>query len=80
MIDINFLSQCSDDQINKGVVWAKISKYKLIGVCNAQSENDFNTSQNLVKDLDYGLFNPCEYLDDIMPIAFANRIALDSSG
>lgn len=79
MINAEFLSQCSDEQINRGVVWAKISKYKLIGACNAQSEIEFNTSQNLAKDLSCGLFNPCEYPDDIMPIAFANNISIDLS-
>lgn len=80
MITPGFLKYCTDEQINMGVVWTKIRKHKLTGVCNAQTENDFNTSKNLVKDLYYGLFNPCEYPDDAWPITLENRIGIKPRG
>jgi hypothetical protein len=78
MINEEFLESCSDEQINKGVVWAKISRYKLIGVCKAQLAVDKNTAKNLARDINCGMFNPCEYPSDIIPIQIANRIGLIS--
>ena len=79
-ITAQFLSQCTEAQINKGVAWAKLSSYKITGLSIAQLTVDHNTAQNLVKDLNCGLFNPCEYPNDIMPIAFANEISVIFDG
>tara|TARA_R110000737_G_scaffold316641_1_gene327030 strand:- start:27 stop:410 length:384 start_codon:yes stop_codon:yes gene_type:complete len=79
MINAEFLSQCSDEQINKGVAWAKIKSLPLIDKRGGRYELYRLFSNALIHDLsDYG-FDPCEYPNDIMPIAFANNISIDLS-
>lgn len=68
MINQEFLSQCTDEQINLGVAWLKCKKLSIHG--------RYSWTTRL-------LTNPPKYCtspNDIMPIAFANRINLVSPG
>jgi len=80
MITPAFLKSCTDEQINKGVAWRLIKSRQLSGVCSAQSEIDHSFSQNLAKDVDYGLFNPCTNPNDAWPIMMNNLISTTPRG
>ncbi|WP_339892127.1 hypothetical protein [uncultured Alteromonas sp.] len=80
MITQEFLSQCSEEQINKGVAWVESKE----GV-KAFSQRRDQLLKFTSLSVSYGLasnFNPCANPNDIMPIAFANGIAImpDSDG
>lgn len=76
-ITTQFLSQCTEAQINKGVAWAKIKSLPLTDKSGGRYELYRLFSNALIDDLsDYG-FDPCEYPNDIMPIAFANGIGVE---
>ena len=72
----NFLSQCTDEQINRGVAWleakaAIINSYgnwwRSVGEPNIIYKGSFSNH-----------FQPCVWPNDIMPIAFANGIGMYS--
>tara|TARA_R110002126_G_scaffold101189_13_gene233213 strand:- start:29 stop:379 length:351 start_codon:yes stop_codon:yes gene_type:complete len=70
MIDIEFLSGCDDNQINRGVAWIEainldINTMQRLIIISALSGRIFKN---------WRIFNPCANPNDIMPIAFANRI------
>lgn len=72
MITQEFLSQCSEEQINKGVAWLESKK----GV-KAFSQRRDQLLKFTSLSVSYGLasnFNPCTNPNDIMPIAFANKV------
>mgnify|MGYP003648537022 FL=1 len=73
MINQEFLSQCSDDQINKGVAWLKAKNL---------SYSDLGEMLHYNDEFLFGMYSDplyyCSNPNDIMPIAFANRIGLDS--
>jgi hypothetical protein len=72
MITQEFLSQCSDEQINKGAAWLEASK------ANIKRHGFFIASKHYCNRITMGCamfsFEPCANPNDIMPIAFANRI------
>lgn len=71
MITKQFLSTCTDEQINKGVAWLESKKLGLENPCEFMSyDNDL-----IFKDGEYS-FSPCTNPNDAMPIAFANEISL----
>ena len=75
MITQEFLSQCSDEQINRGVAWIESKK----GV-KAFSQRRDQLLKFTSLSVSYGLasnFNPCVNPSDIMPIAFANEISIE---
>lgn len=70
MIDSKFLSQCTDDQINKGVAWVRFC-----GVVEADDDwKDYIDLSDIPKNPTWP--NYCTNPNDIMPIAFANGISL----
>lgn len=74
MITQEFLSQCSDEQINKGVAWLEainldINTMQRLIIISAISRRIFKS---------WRVFHPCTNPNDIMPIAFSNRINLIS--
>ena len=76
----NFLSQCTDEQINKGVAWCRAGQLGFANPCEFLSRKSNNPEKQyfILTASDDWDFNPCTNPNDIMPIAFANRIALDS--
>ena len=72
MITQEFLSQCSDEQINKGVAWLECKKSDI--------NNGLFGSWVMINDQPtwHGrYFKPSSYPNDIMPIAFANEISIE---
>lgn len=71
MITQEFLSQCTDEQINFGVAWLEAKSDK---------SNCWRIPYNnmLFKNIINHEFEPCTNPNDIMPIAFANEISLKS--
>jgi hypothetical protein len=75
MISKEFLENCSDEQVNMGVAWLE-----------AKSTTDIKKHIERVKSLsicgyewwDRKVIFYCKNPNDIMPIAFANRINLTS--
>ena len=66
MITQEFLQQCSDEQINKGVEWMLC---KELSLCDHSPFDDYQ----------FGYFNTLNYCtspNDIMPIAFANMFSI----
>ena len=80
MINAEFLSQCSDEQVNRGVSWIEASK------AGIKRHGFFIASKHYCNKVTMGCamfsFEPCTNPSDIMPIAFANGIAImpDSDG
>lgn len=71
MITQEFLSQCSDEQINKGVAWLECKKSDI--------NNGLFGSWVMINDQPswHGrYFKPSSYPNDIMPIAFANMLSI----
>jgi len=78
MINAEFLSQCSDEQINKGVAWCNVTNKNIPMLHTPDSAFD-----NLWCNAVLSKIRPfCSMPDAIMPIAFANQIAImpDSDG
>lgn len=77
MINPEFLKECDDDQINKGVAWLECKKsdinHRLLHSWTMLNEQPSWCGR---------YFKPSSYPNDIMPIAFANGIAImpDSDG
>jgi hypothetical protein len=72
MINAEFLAGCSDSQINHGVAWLEAKKLSFSEDCQVRSYKD-----NLISlDGEFD-FVPCSNSNDIMPIAFANKISLE---
>tara|TARA_R110002049_G_scaffold299347_1_gene489551 strand:- start:374 stop:712 length:339 start_codon:yes stop_codon:yes gene_type:complete len=78
MITQEFLQSCTDEQINRGVAWlqaksAIINSYgnwwHSVGEPNIIYKGSFSNH-----------FQPCVWPNDIMPIAFANRIGVTPRG
>ena len=69
----NFLSQCTDEQINKGVAWANCSLIK-----NYFSDPEAGVTYRISSFGIVSRFDPCTNPNDIMPIAVDNRINLMS--
>lgn len=69
MITQEFLSQCRDEQINRGVAWCNVTN-KNISMLHAPSSID-----KLWCNYVLSMIRPfCSMPDAIMPIAFANKI------
>ena len=70
MITQEFLSQCSDEQINKGVAWIEIVRLSKILPAYSVNRGDIGSGASI------GLINTnyCTNPNDIMPIAFANEV------
>ncbi len=75
MINQEFLSQCSDDQINKGVAWLTIKEWGY-GNEHKRKSIDYYCCQGLLNSVTAGNVNYCTNPNDIMPIAFANGIGI----
>ena len=86
-ITTQFLSQCTDEQINKGVAWIEASKCET-GTGDGNFDMRLTVSQEIESKAERsGLwvspaatFLPCTDPSDIMPIAFANRIDVIARG
>jgi hypothetical protein len=71
MITTEYLAGCSDEQINHGVAWLECKKLSFSEDCQVRSYKD-----NLISlDGEFD-FVPCQNPNDIMPIAFANKISI----
>lgn len=68
-----FLSKCTDDEINKGVAWIEAKRLGFDNPCEYMSQNGFIFSTKWA-------FSPCTNPNDIMLIAFANRIDVIARG
>jgi hypothetical protein len=66
-ITTQFLSQCTDEQINKGVAWLEISKSALLG-------KDCEVKLFLM----LGMYDPCSDTDFSWPIIFGNDISIQA--
>ena len=75
MITKEFLSQCSDEQVNKGVAWLTIKEWGY-GSEHKRKCIDYYCSQGLLNSVAAGNVNYCTNPNDIMPIAFANWITV----
>ena len=72
MINQEFLSQCSDDQINKGVAWLLAAKKCEKWACNGDSEFYYHWGRAMINC-------PSDYCNQIIhawPIMMANEISL----
>jgi hypothetical protein len=70
MINAEFLAGCSDEQIEKGVAWIFASKSSIFKL------RVFNCSLNRAVGCRINWFRPCLIPNNIMPIAFDNKIAI----
>ena len=69
MITQEFLSQCSDEQVNRGVAWLTVSDMcSLTGRLEYQKFMSISIMNNISRY--------CNDPGDIMPIAFANEISI----
>mgnify|MGYP003637530171 FL=1 len=72
MINKEFLANCSDEQIEFGVAWIDAKKldikYRLFLAIEQVNEG-------IIVGGHY--YNPCHNPNEIMPIAFANRISIE---
>lgn len=69
MINADFLSQCTDEEINKGVAWCNVTN-KNISMLHTPDSID-----NLWCNYVLSRIRPfCSMPDAIMPIAFANKV------
>ena len=69
-ITAQFLSQCTDEQINKGVAWLRFC-----GVVEADDDwKDYIDLSDIPKNPTWPSY--CTNPNDIMPIAFANGIGI----
>jgi hypothetical protein len=75
MINAEFLGNCSDEQINKGVVWLAIKEWGSDSNHKRKSI-DYYCSQGLLNSVTAGNVNYCANPSDIMPCAFDNGIGL----
>ena len=83
-ITTQFLSQCTDEQINKGIAWVEASKCET-GTGDGNFDMRLTVSQEIESKAERsGLwvspaatFLPCTDPSDIMPIAFANGIGVE---
>lgn len=77
-ITAQFLSQCTDEEINKGVSWALThNKCKKLGYASASdSEFYYHWGRAMISAPSSYCANP----NDIMPIAFSNEISLVLDG
>tara|TARA_R110000868_G_scaffold125265_1_gene331000 strand:- start:7899 stop:8258 length:360 start_codon:yes stop_codon:yes gene_type:complete len=73
MINAEFLSQCSDEKINKGVAWCRVKEFSLM-TKGDKNEIDYWAAIDIFNRIEYEIDNYCTNHNDIMPIAFANRI------
>ncbi len=73
MINQEFLSNCADEQINKGVAWLLIKAWGAT-YNHKRKSIDYYCCKGLLKSIDGGGLNYCTNPNDIMPIAFENRI------
>jgi hypothetical protein len=74
MINAEFLANCSDEQIEQGVAWIKCK-----GTSFDPSISSYYRFFSCIDNRIYfhgTHFEPCYRPNDIMPIAFANKIAL----
>jgi len=79
MINAEFLSQCSDEQINKGVAWCVVSNANISMKLTSEKYSfaaSFLRSKSNKTLINYKLY--CTSPNDIMPIAFANAISLET--
>ena len=74
-ITAQFLSQCIEDQINKGVAWLTIKEWGY-GNEHKRKSIDYYCSHGLLNSVNAGNVNYCTNPNDIMPIAFANNISI----
>ena len=74
-ITAQFLSQCTDEQINKGVAWLLVSKFSLM-TKGDRNELDYYAAIDIFNRVEWGFNNYCTNPSDIMPIQIANRIDL----
>jgi hypothetical protein len=74
MINSEFLASCNPEEIDRGVVWCLASK-TTIRKLNYFNADKYFTNRVFVGSL-RRWFNPCQSANDIMPIAFANKIGL----
>jgi len=75
MINAEFLSQCSDEQINKGVAWCVVSNANISMKLTSEKYSfaaSFLRSKSNKTLINYKLY--CTSPNDIMPIAFANEV------
>lgn len=72
MITQEFLSQCSDEQINKGVAWLRFCGM----VEDGDDWKEYIDLADIPKDPVWPEY--CTNPNDIMPIAFANAISLET--
>ena len=77
-ITTQFLFQCTDEQINKGVAWCRAGQLGFANPCEFLSRKSNNPEKQyfILTASDDWDFNPCTNPNDIMPIAFANEISL----
>ena len=67
-----FLSQCTDEQINKGVAWLQIKSFRLTSNYGIRDSLDMHAARIMLMIP----YNYCTNPNDIMPIAFANNISI----
>jgi len=79
MINQEFLSQCSDDQINKGVAWCRAGQLGFANPCEFLSRKSNNPEKQyfILTASDDWDFKPCTNPNDIMLIAFANNFLIE---
>tara|TARA_R110000824_G_scaffold400649_2_gene608651 strand:- start:9 stop:356 length:348 start_codon:yes stop_codon:yes gene_type:complete len=79
----DFLSQCSDDQINKGVAWLTIKEWGY-GNKHKRKSIDYFCSQGLLNSVTAGNVNYCNNPNDAWPIILENEMLIrpvfDDSG
>lgn len=75
MIDKDFLQSCTDEQINKGVAWLRVSEFSLM-TKDEQNELDYYAAIDIFNRADWGFDDYCANPNDAWHIILGNEISL----